>query len=334
MQIDHGGSVPRERYPEGVTARRASVLVAVCLALAACQPATPIAPTTTSPSPSAPSSSASATIDYTAPGEAESVLKQLASLAGSTDRLLRIVITKDTAELSVLRDKQAVTYRAQNGELAEADDSDLQYVGQSTFSLADFNLADVGLLFRQAADLSGSDAAQELQIVDYNNQQVLMTVTTNPESLTVFFQPDGTPVEKLDFTTEAGLRQGIKDVVGDKSRVLALGTLLGAGLYADTPGPDDTTNRTMRTAQFPAWTAGRNEKPKYAEFDPSVVDPAVVADVIGRLPSLTGNPKEAGVQVTIDMRDERLHPTMRFQIGSKTIVTDLAGNDITDEVED
>lgn len=307
--------------------------MAVCLALAACQPATPIAPTTTSPSPSAPSSSASATIDYTAPGEAESVLKQLASLAGSTDRLLRIVITKDTAELSVLRDKQAVTYRAQNGELAEADDSDLQYVGQSTFSLADFNLADVGLLFRQAADLSGSDAAQELQIVDYNNQQVLMTVTTNPESLTVFFQPDGTPVEKLDFTTEAGLRQGIKDVVGDKSRVLALGTLLGAGLYADTPGPDDTTNRTSHRP-----VPGVDGWPQ-REAEVRRVRP------VGRRPRRRRRrdqaaaephrqPEEAGVQVTIDMRDERLHPTMRFQIGNKTIVTDLAGNDITDEVED
>lgn len=317
--------------------RRVFAAAALTVALSSTGCASSVPPQT-HPS-STPASASSLALDYTQPGAAQAVLTRLASVAGTDSDVLRVSITKGTAELSVLKavtdkdghtTKVAATYNTgSDGTITQADDSDLQYVGQSTFALSDFNLADVGALFAHAEQIAGSAASQQLQIVDYNNQQVLMTVTTNPESRTVFFQRDGTPVKQLDFTTAEGLREGLKDAVGAHSRVLAVGTLLGAGLYVDTEGPNDTTNRTLRTPTFPAWTAARNEKPRYADFDPSAINPDVVARVIDNLPTLTGNPAEAGVSVTIDMRDERRTPTMTFTLGNKTVVTDMDGNDIT-----
>ena len=48
---------------------------------------------------------------------------------------------------------------------------------------------------------------QNLQIVEYNEGTVLMTVSTKPESRTVFFRRDGSVVNHIDFATPTGMTE-------------------------------------------------------------------------------------------------------------------------------
>lgn len=298
----------------------ALVAMLLALALSACTPARPQTPT---PTPSV-------DVDYTRPGQAQRVLQALADASGQPAAIIKVELTRNTATIAV-RDTGdiAVTWSWRDGK-AQKVDGDTQYLGQTQFRLNEFDISDVGGLFRRAAAIADSATNQQLQIVEYSGTSVYMTVTTAPESQTVFFRPDGTLIPTLDFRTAAGIRQGIDDTVGIQASITSISITPATGVVVDVPSGSTGTLRFVRAAKYPTRTELRNTKPAYPlTFDPKLINPDVIARVIDQL---APDPKTA-VSIYIDRRDQLLDPTIRYVVDGRTVVTDLAGNDITKTVK-
>lgn len=311
-----------------VSALMMAPVVAAFVPLAACGPAptpTPV-PTTATPTPTASGtvSSPAAELDLTAPGVARAVVDDLMEAAGA-DRAVLVSVTQREATVAVVKNGAAEAWGYRGGTIAPVR-SDVNYVAQAFFSPDDFALDDVGALFRAGMAVSGSDAGQELSIVDYSGGYVAMTVTTNPESRTVFFNPDGTLLPTLEFGSAEGLAQGYREVVGDRTLALQLGFGTDLGVYLDAAGAGvGTTTRRQRAARTPVIVTTRNESATLATFNPQQIEPAVVWKVV----------RDAWVagEFTYDqpwscVADDRAGtgtPRLYFQVGSTSFTTDLSG---------
>ena len=144
-----------------------------------------------------------------------------------------VEVTTTTVEVSVLdANHEPVTWAYRNGETSEVT-SDLQYVDQSTFEVSRFNISNVGALFRAAEGQSGSAQNQSLTIVDYSGGEVMMSVSTVPESRTVFFEPSGALLAMLDFDTPGGIAAGLTDAVGTRATVSSITIQSTQGVWVD-----------------------------------------------------------------------------------------------------
>lgn len=313
----------------GGRAARGSVLAglaALALVTSACTPPA----TTPTPSPRVSSPSASATPDLTRAGRAAAAVKALTAKAGTLP-IIKVDITADTASLSAVDDGRVVAWQWQDGVITSID-SDIEYVKQASFSPDDFALKDLGALFATAAEISGSASNQELQIVDYNAGQVLMTVTTRPESMPVFFRRDGTPINRLDFTSTPAFSEAIRDVAGGNSRVLAMGWSASEGMWADVPGSEPgVVTRTTRQAKVPTWTSSRKADSTGLRFAVRDVDPAVLARLVVALPKQYQT-SEQNLSFTIQRRGRMVSPVIEWTVGGQRVVTTLSGNVITDQL--
>jgi hypothetical protein len=194
------------------------------------------------------------------------VVRELVSAAG-TINAIKVEISVHEASLSIVSGMTATTWAWRNGKIAVVD-SDTQYVGQKIFDPRDFDVSDIAGMFSTAAKLAKSDSGQQLQIVEYADRTVYMTVTTNPESLTVFFRQDGSLVSQVDLTTLSGIGEAYNDVVSSKRYVNALGILPNqGGMYVDV-AVLDTIVRTVRQPRLPVRTTTRRETTTLAPFDP------------------------------------------------------------------
>ncbi|MEL4359393.1 MULTISPECIES: hypothetical protein [unclassified Luteococcus] len=303
-------------------------LVGLGLALAptACNPATPPASPAAS-TPASASPSASTAVDLTRPRAARRAVDQLVRAADGLP-VIKVDVTATTATLSALKDGKVVAWAWADGKVEPAE-SDIAYIKQASFTPADYNLDDVGALFQQAARISGSNTNQELQIVEYDHGEVLMTVTTRPESMPVFLRPDGSPINRLDFGTAAGFAEGLRDATTGQQRVLALGWDASGGFWADTPGTQEgVVDRRTRQARVPAWESSRKADATGPSFPPSVVDPEVLARLVASLPQSTGHPGEQ-VSFEISRRYQMALPVITFDVGGQKVVTTLGGTEIT-----
>ena len=267
--------------------------------------------------------------DFTEPGVALDMVRQLIAAAGS-DRLIMVEIEDDTVSVSALVDDEPVTWAYRDGTIGEVT-SDLAYVDQAVFDIEDFNLADVGALFEAAGSESGSAENQNLQIVDYSGGEVMMSVSTVPESQTVFFHPNGTMLETLDFNTAAGVSQGITEAVGPRAWVHSIAVQSDTGAWVDYPGAEDTTIRRHRTAKVPVTTNARAETLDLPLFNPELVDPDAIWAVVDSVLGTPDVPEGSDWSVNVDDRDERGTPRMYFSIGPRVLVTDLSGTPVAEE---
>lgn len=266
----------------------------------------------------------------TEPGQARKVVDELQAVAHLP--VIKLDITANQATLSALDDKKARAWRWSAGTIEEVQ-SDIAFIQQSSFDPKDFNFDDVGHLFQTAAGISGRDTAQELQIVEQTPGSVLMVVTTRPESVPVFFRPDGSPVNQLDFLTLEGLQEGLSDAIAGRTQLSQIG-LTKESIYAESPDPKDpaATLRITRQRKVPAFRTSRNEAVTMDVFSPSDIDVTVLLEQMRTLPMKWGKPADAPVTWVIDRRDGRPLPTIRFTVEGRTMVTDLTGRDITGEV--
>lgn len=310
----------------------AALATLAVLALSGCQPG-PVAPpptnspTTATPTPS-PSASPSAK-DLTRPGEARRMLDSLLAAAGP-GRVIMVEVTADSASISVLPTDgtEPVTWAYRDGVIQEVD-SDLQYVDQASFDLDAFDISDLGRLFRVAAAISGSTHKQTLQIVDYSGGRVVMAVTTNPESRTVFFTPDGSLLPDLDYHTLRGITEGLDAVVGDRVTVQAVGVDSATGAWVDYASSETTTTRRQRPAKVPVTTLEREESLPLSPFAAARVRPGAIWQVLQRTIQTDDLDSDGAWSVTIDDRADLGVPRMYFTIGARSLVTDLAGNQVT-----
>lgn len=302
------------RYPRVVNRRALIAFATLAALLTGCVPTNPAG--SPSPSPSA--------LDFTRPGVAQSMVQQLLTQAGS-QRALMVEVTTSTVQVSVLKDHQPLTWAYRDGTAAKVT-SDLAYVDQATFDVTGFNLGDVGALFRAAAGQSGSSSSQSLTIVDYSAGEVMMSVSTEPESRTIFFSPKGALMEVLDFETVGGISRGLEDVIGAQSVVYSVAVVSDQNVSAEFPGTNSTTIRRTRAAKVPAITTVRSGSGDLVLFAPSRINPAAIWRVVEQVRGTGEVASQANWSLTIDNRDKLSLPRMYFAFGFKVVVADLSGN--------
>jgi hypothetical protein len=306
-----------------VTSRpRTAAIIGWVLAvtMTGCVPAPTSAPTAASSPASTPAGP-----DFTEPGVAASMVTSLLTDAGS-ERALMVEIAKDRVQVSVLSaEGKPVTWAHRDGKSAEVP-SDLAYVDQATFDVSRFNISNVGGLFRAAASMSGSEEDQSLTIVDYSGGEVVMSVSTLPESRTVFFNPDGSLLEPLNFDAPGGIVNGIKEAIGLQLTVYSVTVQSDQGAWADYPGEKEgTTVRRTRTAKVPVTTNTRNETSNLQVFLAARIHPDAVWKIVDAVRGTADVPEDAKWSVVIEDRDHTGVPRMYFTIGSKSVTTDLNG---------
>ena len=338
----------------------------MALAITTVLGATACAPSAISSStPALSSGSASATAGLlTRPGAARAAIDELVAAAG-THQAVKVDISATEASLSIVRNGQPLTWAWTDGVVGRAQ-SDIANVNQASFDPDTFNLDNVGELFQVAAQMSGSKQNQQLQIVEYNQGQVLMTVTTNPESATVFFRPDGTLVHTLDFTTAEGISEALRDCLGNATQAGVIGYRPGSGLYVELPSDQQgVITLVTRPTSLPRWAASeKGDLPQL--FDTSLVNPAVIASIIqlawagapvspnavasatgsGSAPSHPSSPTSSAtttsqgsasdeassadsVQWVIDRRDKLAQPVLRVTAHGRTRAFTLDGTEVT-----
>ncbi len=255
------------------------------------------------------------------------MIRRLIAKAG-TQRLIQVEITKGWAAITVVKDDQAEAWAWRDNTIKQVD-TDVAYVQQTVFSIDDFNINDVGALFRASAGISGSESDQELQIVDSSAGKVFMSVSTVPESRTVFFYPDGSLLPTLDFNTEGGIQHGLADVIGTRTTAIAVGVQSTLGAWVDFPGSVTTTIRRLRTSTVPVTINERSQKPDLPPFNVTRVKAAAIWRVLAE--ARTKGNFDAGTrwQVTIDDRARTGVPRMYFTIGTTSTTADLDGHEIT-----
>jgi hypothetical protein len=284
--------------------------------------------TVTQPTPS--ESSSSAALDFTQPGVARSMVQRLMAKAAS-DKALMVEISASTVQVTVPGKDAPVSWAYRNGEIAEVA-SDLQDVGQSQFTTSEFNLGDVGALFRAAAGQSGSSQDQSLTIVGTEASttgDVQMSVSTVPESRTVFFTPSGGLLEILDFDTPGGVKRGIADAIGGRGLIYSLTVISTQGAWSEFPGTNNTTLRRTRSAKVPAITTVRSAASNPPLFSSSRVDAAAIWKVVERVRSTGDVAAGSAWSVTVDGRDQAQGPRLYFTFGFRQVVADLSGTIIS-----
>lgn len=309
------------------------------LALSSCAATLPAQTTSRSPSPSmsaTPSASAiPASHDLFAPGLAQQVVSELVTAAAGKP-VVRVVINRTQARLTYIGDgdrPRSMVWLA--GVITPSDDG-TDLVAATSFDPNTFNLSDVASLFTIAAQVSGSAERQELQINEYDHRQILMTVTTSPESSTVFFDRDGNPIPRLDLTVDKDLAIGLNDVYYHRRFVLTVSvTVDSADVMSsadqvwvdvlDTPG---VVERRIRTATVPMFITRHRETPSTLPFDQTVIDPAVIGQLIRTAPLLLEQPDVTTVTVTVNQPADADQPRITVESGGSKVVTDLMGNKI------
>jgi hypothetical protein len=279
--------------------------------------------TTPPPSPSV----SQVTLDLTSPGQARSMVRKLIAKAGTPD-LIQVEISKEWAAITVVKDDRPETWAWRDNTIKQVD-TDVVYVQQRVFSIEDFNINDVGGLFRAAAGISGSNSSQQLQIVDSSAGEVFMSVSTNPESRTDFFDPDGSLLPTLDFNTESGIKGGLNDVTGPRATALAIGIQSSLGAWLDFPGSTTTTIRRLRTGTVPVTINERSQRPDLPVFSVDQVRADAIVTVLSAARQRGDLDANTRWQVTIDDRARLGMPHMYFTIGNADLETDLDGNPIT-----
>ena len=255
------------------------------------------------------------------------MVRRLIAKAG-TPQLIQVEITKEWAAITVVKDSQAETWAWRDNTIKRVD-TDVAYVQQTIFSIDDFDITDVGGLFGTATRISGSDRDQELQIVDSSAGQVFMSVSTVPESRTVFFYPDGALLPTLEFSTEGGIRRGLEDATGTRTTAVAVGVQSNLGAWLDFPGSTTTTIRRLRTASVPVTINERSQRPELPSFPVSRVRASAIWRVLADARQRDAFELGTRWQVTIDDRARTGVPRMYFTIGTTSLVTDLDGHQVS-----
>ncbi|MFV0451057.1 MAG: hypothetical protein ACK5LS_02255 [Propioniciclava sp.] len=294
----------------------------VCLTVAVgllsgCSPQARAPQPTRSPTSAAPTPRPTPTDDpdFTQPGVARSMVDTLMDAAGATDAVM-VAIARHEIRVAVVTDGAIETWAYRDGRVGTVE-SDIVDVAQAAFTPGDYALDDIGSLFRAAHAVAGSNASQELQIVDYSGGVVAMTVTTTPESRTVFFTPDGRLVPTLDPTTEWGISDAYAEALGDRMSATQVVFSSDEGAYLQTTDAEaGTITRYQRAPRTPLLITTRTETSALPPMDPRTVRPEVVWDVLAEAHHDGDFRYDEAWTCVIDDREGIGVARMYFQLGS------------------
>ncbi|PFG17379.1 hypothetical protein ATK74_1946 [Propionicimonas paludicola] len=291
--------------------------------LAGCTPASltpstpPKAVVSASPSPTA------SAIDFTRVGAARNMIDQLIAAAGS-DELLMAEVTADTVQIGVLKNGQASTWAYRDGTVGKVI-GDLTYVNQATFDISRFNIDNVGAIFDAAAAVSGSSQDQALNIVDNAGGDVVMSVTTVPETKTVFFNPNGSLLKLLDFDNVDSIQTGLEEALGIRTLVYSITISASQGVQVVCTGGTNRLVHRSRGLRVPVTAVTIPGTRDLPEFSATKVDPVTIWRVVHSLRDGKRAAVDADWKVVIDDREGHGTARMHFSVGSLNVTTTLGG---------
>ncbi len=265
-----------------------------------------------------------APISLLTPGVARQAVNELSDYSARYP-VIKLDLTAEAARMTVLVDQRPVEYSWINGQISQTRTS-MEYFGQASFNPADFAFDGLEEIFSIAASISGSDHAQELQMVEYNESQILMSVTTQPETRPVFFRPDGSLISTLNFAQVPDLTEGINDVCVEPSEVTEIAYSPKIGLWADYPHQNSTTvTRRTRPADLPVWTAPRKGTDTSHTFSCRLVQARVIAGLARFVDGVDPNADNPDFSFRIAYSADYEKPVITYNANGETVVADLAG---------
>ncbi|MDR0284489.1 MAG: hypothetical protein LBI33_06300 [Propionibacteriaceae bacterium] len=261
------------------------------------------------------------TPDFLVAGHAADMIDQLIAAAG-TNRVINLELTRTEVRLTAIAGQSAVTYAYRDGQIAPID-SDVAFVGQAIFDPRKFALSDIGTLFTQAAAIAGSTAGQQLQIVDYNNGDLYITVTTNPETRPVFFTPAGDLIGVVDPADPAQLAPALDEVL--ERQVVRVTVSSTGSVSADVAAGPGQVLHIVRTSGFPVRGALKTEAAPPEPFTRAYVTAATVETVLAGAEDALGRPLADGYELTIERPAGEEIPTATVTMGLKSVHLTLDG---------
>ena len=310
--------------------RKIVMLGCLTAVLTACVPHSPAttadqkAPTTASTQQETTSGTLLPEHDLFTPGLAQQVVAELVA-AAEWRPVVKVTISREQARLTYVETgnrPRSVLWLA--GKITPSDDG-ADLVAATGFDPQRFNLSDIAALFRKAAEVTGERNRQELHITEYDHGEALMTVTTTPESSTVFFTADGELIPRLDYTSNADIAIALADVTVNRLLVVAVGVDGGQRIWVDVVATPGVVERRIRPANVPMYLARRRETPSGTQFTHDQIRPEVLGLLLRTGPGLVDQPPQSAVTLEVHQPADASAPQITLTVNGAELETDLAG---------
>ena len=259
-------------------------------------------------------------------GGAKQIVRRMMEITNNRPALKLDVSTSEVTLTVLDTTQKPFTLRWRANQITPAD-SDIQYLGQTTFRPTDYPLGNINDLFDTATRMGATGMEKIMQIVEQRSGEVYLTVTTIPETKTVFFEKDGTPVRNLGYTSVADLTDGLAAVIAGSRAATQIGFGPNTGYWIDLPANNGITERRIRSAALPVYTTRIKEASSLAPFDPTQLDALVLARSIQKFNS--GSKAECKIEV--DNRYRQKTPIIRYDCGGKVHFTAPDGTEYTED---
>ena len=258
-------------------------------------------------------------------GGAKQIVRRMMEITNNRPAL-KLDVSASEVTLTVLETNQKpFTLRWRANQIAPAE-SDIQYLGQTTFRPTDYPLGNISELFDIATRMGATSTEKVLQVVEQRSGEVYLTVTTTPETKTVFFEKDGTAVRNLGYTSVADLTDGLAAVIAGSRAATQIGFGPNTGYWIDLPANNGITERRIRSAALPVYTTRLKETSSLTPFDPIQLNALVLARSIQKF-----NPdSKTECRIEVDNRYRRKTPIIRYDCGGKVHFTDPDGTEYTE----
>ncbi|MDO4412962.1 hypothetical protein [Cutibacterium sp.] len=258
------------------------------------------------------------------------IIDELVAASGNGP-VTKVDITKTALSLTVQAGGSPTVWTWKNGIIDSSATQSTQTVSRP-FNPDNFAVEKMPSILSQATEISGSHMNQNLQIVEYNEGTVLMTVSTKPESRTVFFRPDGSAINHLDFATAAGMTEALRDAVYRAKEVGQISYQPGKGVMVDTAtATSGIVMRRTRSADMPAWAVQRKGDAA-TTFSPTLLEPDVIVEVMVLAAAGTDDPPSE-MAWTISLDKKLNAPVMYISVDGVSKAFDTNGVDVTDEIK-
>ena len=261
-----------------------------------------------------------------ATGGAKQIVRRMMEITNNRPALKLDVSTSEVTLTVLDTTQKPFTLRWRANQITPAD-SDIQYLGQTTFRPTDYPLGNINDLFDTATRMGATGMEKIMQIVEQRSGEVYLTVTTIPETKTVFFEKDGTPVRNLGYTSVADLTDGLAAVIAGSRAATQIGFGPNTGYWIDLPANNGITERRIRSAALPVYTTRIKEASSLTPFDPTQLDALVLARSIQKFNS--GSKAECKIEV--DNRYRRKTPIIRYDCSGRVHFTDPDGTEYSED---
>jgi len=259
-------------------------------------------------------------------GGAKQIVRRMMEITNNRPALKLDVSTSEVTLTVLDATQKPFTLRWRANQITPTD-SDIQYLGQTTFRPTDYPLGNINDLFDTATRMGATGTEKIMQIVEQRSGEVYLTVTTVPETKTVFFEKDGTAVRNLGYTSVADLTDGLAAVIAGSRAATQIGFGPNTGYWIDLPANNGITERRIRSAALPVYTTRIKEASSLTPFDPTQLDALVLARSIQKFNS--GSKAECRIEV--DNRYRRKTPIIRYDCGGKVHFTAPDGTEYTED---